>query len=283
MDTSILITCIITTFNRPNLLPRAIESILSQTYQNLEIIIIDDYSSESYDVVKETYSQENIRFCRNEKNLGLAASRNRGIDLANGKYVAFLDDDDIWLPEKIATQLEFLEANEEYVACTSHHTESISKKVIGPSMSRITLNDIVCFNFIGPPSKLLVRSNIDINFDENAKHAEDWDYYIRLLKTGPVYMLKQPLIIYDTVHFGRMTTGFSKLSIEQIKDKANMTFKNRELIGESNFRERLSEYYLSGIFQRKGKFKFLLEIYRDIGATPIIKVFTNKAKRAFTQ
>ena len=79
-----------------------------------------------------------------------------------------------------------------------------------------------------------------------------------------------------------MTTGFSKLTIEQIKDKANMTFKNKELIGERNFKERLSEYFLSGIFQRKDKIKFILEIYKDIGVTPIVKVFTNKLKRSFT-
>lgn len=282
MDTSILITCIITTFNRPNLLPRAIESILSQTYQKLEIIVIDDHSTESYDAVKETYESEKVKFYRNEVNLGLAASRNRGIELAKGRYVAFLDDDDIWLPEKLATQLAFMEANDEYVACTSHHTESISKKVIGSPLRRITLDDIVCFNSIGPPSKLLVKNSISIRFDENAKHAEDWDYYLRLLQIGPVYMLKESLIIYDTVHFGRMTTGFSKLTIEQIKDKANMTFKNKELIGERNFKERLSEYFLSGIFQRKDKIKFILEIYKDIGVTPIVKVFSNKLKRAFT-
>jgi glycosyltransferase involved in cell wall biosynthesis len=235
-------------------------------------------------MVEEAYSdRENIKFYRNEKNLGLAASRNRGLEQARGSYIAYLDDDDIWLPEKIKTQLAFLEANDEYVACTSHHIESISKKVIGSSVSHIKLNDIVCFNFIGPPSKLLVRSNINIKFDENAVHAEDWDYYIRLLQIGPVYMHKQPLIIYDTIHFGRMTTGFSKLTIEQIKYKANMTYKNRELIGESNFRERMSEYYFSGIFQRNGKFRFIVEVYRDIGAKPILKVFFNKLNRAFTR
>ncbi len=282
METSKLVTCVITTYNRSSLVSRAIDSAINQTYPNIEIIVIDDHYSESYAEVREKYSQyNNVRFFRNDKNMGLAASRNRGISLAKSPYVAFLDDDDQWLPSKIEIQVKFLTENPKYVACSSHHIESISKKVIGPNIEHLEQSDIVCFNIIGPPSKLMIDSNkVAISFDENAKHAEDWDFYIRLLKLGPVFMIKQPLIIYDTVHFGRMTTGFAKLTIEGIQAKAHMTYKNRALIGENNFKERMAEYYLNGIFQRNGKFKFMQNVYKEIGFLPIIKVFSNKLKRA---
>ena len=115
METSKLVTCVITTYNRSSLVSRAIDSAINQTYPNIEIIVIDDHSSESYAEVREKSSQyNNVRFFRNDKNMGLAASRNRGISLAKSPYVAFLDDDDQWLPSKIEIQVKFLTENPKF-------------------------------------------------------------------------------------------------------------------------------------------------------------------------
>jgi glycosyltransferase involved in cell wall biosynthesis len=283
MEQEKLVSCIITTFNRPTLVGKAIESILEQTYKNIEIIVVDDHSSESYsDVIKKYAANDSIRFTRNENNLRLSASRNVGIELSRGEFVAFLDDDDIWLPSKIETQVAFLEKNLEYVACTSSHIESVSKKVVSVLKNSFTFEDNVGYNYLGPPSKMLVRGNAAraIRFDEESKHAEDWDFYLKLLQNGPIYAFSEPLIIYDTSHLGRMTTGFSGLSIEQIKEKANMSFKNRALIGERNFNMRLANYFLTGFVHREKKLTHILKTINEIGIGTVLHFTFNKIKKS---
>ena len=283
---NVLVSCIITTYNRPKLVGRAIESVLGQSYSSIELIIIDDHSNEVYDEVKKLYSANGkVRFHRNAKNLGLSASRNEGIKLSNGKYVAFLDDDDVWLQDKLEKQVSFLEANKEFVGCSSSHIESVSKKTIKIAQEVYRFEDNTCFNYLGPPSKLILKKEMAYAtmFDEDAKHAEDWDFYLRILKLGPVYIFDEPLIIYDTVHFGRMTTGFSSMTIAQIKEKANMTYKNRNLIGEKNFKMRLGEYFLTGIFRRKNIPTYFKQVVKEVGFATLVKVFKDKVKRSLAR
>ena len=281
MENSKLVSCIITTYNRPNLVGRAIESVLNQSYKNIEIILVDDHPSESYEAVIEKYKNEpRLIYSRNSKNLRLSASRNAGIKLAKGEFVAFLDDDDTWLPSKLQKQVGFLDENPEYVACTSTHIESVSKKTSKAYKSNIYLEDSLGYNHLGPPSKILVRKDIAIvtSFDTNANHAEDWDFYLRILTHGPIYVFEEPLIIYDTVHFGRMTTGFSTLSITEIREKANMTIKNKQLIGEKNFRMRMALYYLNGFFKREGKISHLYKVQNEVGLSTVLHLLFKKLK-----
>jgi len=284
--TNVLVSCIITTYNRPKLVGRAIESVLGQSYSSIELIIIDDHSNELYDEVKELYSANvKVRFHRNAKNLGLAASRNVGINLSNGKYVAFLDDDDVWMKDKLKKQISYLETNKDFIGCSSSHIESVSKKTIKIDKEVYRFEDNTGFNYLGPPSKLMLKKDIALAtmFDEEAKHAEDWDFYLRILKLGPVYIFKDPLIIYDTVHFGRMTTGFSSMTIAQIKEKAQMTYKNRTLIGERNFKMRLGEYFLTGIFRRKNIPSYFQQVIKEVGLATVVRVFKNKVKRSLAR
>ncbi|WP_339350163.1 glycosyltransferase family A protein [uncultured Alteromonas sp.] len=286
MENSKLVSCIITTYNRPNLVGRAIESVLNQSYKNIEIILVDDHSSESYAPVIEKYKNDpRLTYSRNSRNLRLSASRNVGIGLAKGEFIAFLDDDDTWLPSKLQKQVSFLNNNSEYVACTSTHIESVSKETSTAFKTNIYLEDNLGFNHLGPPSKILVRKEIATvtSFDTNSNHAEDWDFYLRILTHGPIHVFEEPLIIYDTVHFGRMTTGFSTLSIGEIKEKANMTIKNKELIGESNFKMRMASYYLSGFFKRKGKMSHLYKVQREVGLTTVLKSLFKKLKKGVSK
>jgi glycosyltransferase involved in cell wall biosynthesis len=274
-----LISCIITTFNRPDLAQNAIDSVLQQTYKNIELIVVDDCSTISYDSVIAKYKSDDIvTFSRNEQNMGLSASRNNGIERSNGNYIAFLDDDDIWLPNKIESQFEVLHNNSSYVACSSSHIESESKKTINHNVREFKLADIYLENLIGPPSKILVRRDIfdKIRFDERAKHAEDWDFYLKLLEYGTVYSVVTPLIIYNTGHFERMTNGFANYTVAEIKEKANMTYINKHKIGDTNFNLRLINYYFSGFKRRKQKLRFLVTIIKDVGFINVMSVFIKK-------
>jgi glycosyltransferase involved in cell wall biosynthesis len=108
----ITITVVITTYNRASLLSEAIKSVLNQTFSDFELIIVDDRSSDETPDVVASFQDSRIRYIRHEQNKGLAASRNTGLQYARGKYIAFLDDDDEWGPEKLALQLDAMEKSE---------------------------------------------------------------------------------------------------------------------------------------------------------------------------
>ena len=118
-----MVSVIITTCKRePEMVERAIASVAGQSYHNWELIIIDD-SPESYDKRDQVYSmiqrysdKYTVFYHRNEENSGACYSRNRGLEIAKGEYIAFLDDDDEWLPEKLAEQVRIIEATPEKVA-----------------------------------------------------------------------------------------------------------------------------------------------------------------------
>jgi len=108
MPTSIqpLISVVIPTYNRADLISRAVNSVQLQTYQNLEIIVVDDCSPEDIAGVIQDLNDDRITFLRHHSNQGGSAARNTGIKQAKGEYIAFLDSDDIWLPQKLELQLQ---------------------------------------------------------------------------------------------------------------------------------------------------------------------------------
>ena len=108
-----LVSVVIPTYNRADLIPRAIASVSSQSYQNFEIIVVDDNSQDDTEkVVREIANQDSrISYHRHSSNLGGSAARNTGIKQATGKYIAFLDSDDIWLPQKLELQLKAIAKN----------------------------------------------------------------------------------------------------------------------------------------------------------------------------
>ncbi|MCK4529078.1 glycosyltransferase, partial [candidate division WOR-3 bacterium] len=100
------VSVIIPTYNRVHLIGRAIQSVLEQSYQDFEIIVVDDASTDNTGEVVRSLKDERIRYIRHEKNKGAAAARNTGIKVARGEYIAFQDSDDEWLPEKLEKQMK---------------------------------------------------------------------------------------------------------------------------------------------------------------------------------
>ena len=103
-----LVSVIIPTHNRADLVPLAIQSVLQQTYTNLECIVVDDASTDNTEETVRTIIDERIIYLRHENNKHASAARNTGIKYARGEFIAFLDDDDEWLPTKLEKQVPFL-------------------------------------------------------------------------------------------------------------------------------------------------------------------------------
>ena len=103
------VSVIIPTYNRAHLIGRAIQSVLNQTYRDFEIIVVDDGSADNTEEVVKSFYDKRIKYIKHKKNKGAAATRNTGIKAARGKYIAFQDSDDEWLPEKLEKQMKVFE------------------------------------------------------------------------------------------------------------------------------------------------------------------------------
>lgn len=117
-----LVSIIMPAYNCGNFIGITLDSVINQSYNNWEVIVVDDCSTDNTaDVVQEYITKENrIKYHKLEKNSGAAVARNKAIDLATGKYMAFLDSDDVWFPEKLTKQIGFMEANNYGFTCTSY-------------------------------------------------------------------------------------------------------------------------------------------------------------------
>lgn len=202
-----LISVIIPTKNRYTLLSRAINSVLSQTLKDFELIIINDGSTDQTKQYLASLQSAQITVINIAQSLGGGVSRNEGIKKASGEYLAFLDDDDTWEPGKLAEQITAMRLHSPGICHTGINVCSKSgtfKKYIFkyPKFSN-HFQSIMYNNFIGTTSSVMISSAIikDVHgFDPLLPALQDWDFYIRLLKSGcSLTGLNKPLVNYYTM------------------------------------------------------------------------------------
>lgn len=204
-----LISVIIPTYNRVGLLGRSMQSVLSQTYGNLELLIIDDCSDDNTGEFVKGFADERIRYYRNEHNMGLAASKNRGASLARGELLAFQDDDDEWLPNKLMRLMEVWrkEGNAE-TGMIYHEMQEQGADTFIPSRdiplkwkSEDIFRHMLLYPVIGATASLIRKSCLDElgGFNEKLGSIEDYEFYLRMAKKYRILFVGEPLmIIYDT-------------------------------------------------------------------------------------
>lgn len=206
--TNPLVSCIIPTKNRPDLVTRAIQSVIGQSYHNIEIIVVDD--STNADTQKALISLGGqIRYIKNEKNRGAQYSRNIGLDEVRGDAVAFLDDDDVWLPEKTIMQLKWLE---KYPLVTCNFiTEIQGRRHFVQYPQIISYEDLLSYNALGSCSFVMVDSKAakDCYFDENIKAGQDWDFWLTVMKKHSIEKAVNAgeyLVNYNSGDFSKIST-----------------------------------------------------------------------------
>jgi len=199
------VSVIIPTYNRAHLIGRAIESVLSQTYDCFEIIIVDDASVDGTERVIRNYTDKRIRYIRSDKNMGPAGARNVGIESARGKYIAFLDSDDEWLPEKLKKQIRILETTSSKVGVVYSGTWRImgDKKFFIPWPKTIRKEgnihyDFLCGKYLVPTPAAIVKkacfSKVG-TFDNNLPAIAEWDLWIRISKYYHFKYINEPHVI----------------------------------------------------------------------------------------
>lgn len=231
-----LVSVIIPTHKRPKMLERAVNSVLSQTYRNIEIIIVDDGSNDSTkDVVEELKKQNyeiNIEYIVNDKPMGACVARNRGIQKAKGEFITGLDDDDEFIANRIQ---EFIKCYDDDFAfiCSDIKIIKVTSSKILKSKKIITFNDLLWGNIVGPQIFIKRSRLLEVNsFDESLPSAQDYDLWLRLVqKFGPAKNINLPLYILHTEHDApRITTSTKRLKgyfMVYNKYKKYMTNKQR--------------------------------------------------------
>jgi len=193
-----LVSIIIPTYNRYDLLLGAIESIKNQTYKNFEIIIVDDGS---IDKTCRLQSDKSVVYLH-QKNKGPAAARNSGVKLAKGEWIAFLDSDDLWCREKLRLQMDFVKENSEYNIFYTDESwirngKYVNKKKFHKKYHNWIYPQCLKLCFVGI-STLLIKKNLWKKFggmDETMPVAEDYDLWLRLAAENKFFYIDKELVI----------------------------------------------------------------------------------------
>jgi glycosyltransferase involved in cell wall biosynthesis len=225
MRTQAKVSVIIPTYNRAHYICEALDSALAQTYQNVEIVVVDDGSTDGTRAVLKGYGDK-IRYYYQE-NQGLSAALNFGIEKSSGQYLAFLGDDDIWLPGKLEVQVALLETHPEIGMV---HADIIildegpkdsrfrRRKLPRPMPSGYILPELIIKNVIACPTVVVRRSCLDEVgfFDLDNKLSQDYDLWLRIARRFPITYLDRPLAIYRW-HLNNL----SQTRVNQMQDHLN--------------------------------------------------------------
>lgn len=210
------VSVIIPTYNRAEFLRSAIASVLNQTYQDFEIIVVDDGSKDNTENVVSHFNNRKIRYVRHETNKGVTVARNTGILNSKGAFIAFLDDDDEWLPQKLIRQMALLRRSPLQTGAVYTgllRVDHRSGKTVGEWIptKRGNLFDELCFeNCVGTASTVLLKKecfNTLGLFDEDICFGEEYDMWIRVSKSFLFECVNEPLVKYR-VHAAKLSTNY---------------------------------------------------------------------------
>ncbi len=201
-----LVSVIMPTYNYAQFISDAIGSVLDQTYKNIELIVIDNYSEDNTEEIIASYSDTRIKYKKFRNNGIIAASRNLGISQSCGKYLAFLDSDDLWKPTKIEKQIELLENNSNIFLVYTRYTvvkNGLFRKNL-PRRKRLRSGNafiplFLSNNFIGTSSVLLrniLKENTFLfDVDQKLRAIEDYDLWLRIAKNKRIAFVDEPLVV----------------------------------------------------------------------------------------
>lgn len=244
-----IVSVIIPTYNRAHLIGRAIQSVLNQTYQNLEIIVVDDGSTDNTGEVIKKFQEHDKRiiYIKHEKNKGGSAARNTGIKAARGEYIAFQDSDDEWLPEKLEKQMEVFKntSSKVGVVYTGFWRIKDNEKTYIPQSWVKQKDGNIYFellkgNFVTTQSIVVRKVSLERvgYFDEKLPRLQDWELVIRLSKYYDFKCIDEPLL----------TSPFTPDSISANNDALVKAFElilNKHFKDFNKHKEILSKHYFN--------------------------------------
>lgn len=195
-----LVSIVTPSFNTGKYIKETIESVLSQTYTNWEMLIVDDCSTDNTDeIVSEYLSDRRIRYFKNSERKGAAYSRNLAVREAKGRYIAFLDSDDIWKPDKLEKQLNFMCTNGYSFTCTYYEETDEAGFPLGKlntAPTKITKRKMFDYCYVGCLTVMYDSTVTGLIQIENLKKNNDYAIWLKVVRFAPCYTLKENLALY---------------------------------------------------------------------------------------
>jgi glycosyltransferase involved in cell wall biosynthesis len=265
MQTSIMVTdhdhplvsVIIPTFNRGWIVQEAIESVLTQTYAYTELIVVDDGSTDNTQALLDRYKDITV-VC--QENSGVSAARNRGVDAAAGEYLAFLDSDDFWLPEKLASQMAFFRTHPEAMICQTQEIWIRNGKRINPKERHRKASGFFFERSLElclvSPSAVVIKKELleDVGgFDEALPACEDYDLWLRIGARHPVFLVDRPLVVKRGGHPDQLSAlrGLDKYRIQSLKKLIDSdTLSETQRMASAGMLRKKCEIYAAGCSKR---------------------------------
>jgi glycosyltransferase involved in cell wall biosynthesis len=197
------VSVILPTYNRAHLLERAAQSVLQQSFKNLELIIVDDNSQDNTQEVVDNLNDPRVSYIKHHHNQGGSAARNTGIKASSGSYIAFQDSDDEWLWGKLQQQVDLLDESHEnigviytgFLQCNKRNTKYIPHEK-NQTIEINTLHNLLLGNFISTQTLVVKKECLEKSgyFDENLPRFQDWELVIRLAKNVNFKLIDEPLV-----------------------------------------------------------------------------------------
>ena len=218
-----LVSVIIPTYNRDWILKEAIDSVLAQDFSDYELIVVDDGSDDRTPEILAAYGDP-ITVIR-QANSGVSAARNRGITAAAGRLIAFLDSDDLWLPQKLSTQVNFFAENPGAVICQTEEHWVRNGVRVNPKKRHLKFSGMIferslALCLVSPSAVMIKKALFEAVgvFDENLPVCEDYDLWLRISCRYPVDLIETPLIVKRGGHADQLSRapGLDKYRIHAL-------------------------------------------------------------------
>ena len=209
-----LVSIIMPAYNPGRFLRESVNSVLAQTYTEWELIIVDDCSTDDGDAVAATFSDPRIRYLKNETNSGAAVSRNRALREARGRWIAFLDSDDVWYPEKLEKQIAFMEENAYAFSYTNYvemDEESRDTGVFVTGPARISKAGMYNYCWPGCLTVMYDVEVVGLIQIADIKKNNDYAMWLKVIKKENCYLLPETLARYRKRAGSISNHGYTKL------------------------------------------------------------------------
>lgn len=212
-----LVSIIMPSYNTAPFIEKSIRSVLAQSYTNWELIIVDDCSTDNTDVVVEPYLKDvRIKLSKNEKNSGAAVSRNRALREAKGKWIAFLDSDDLWMPNKLEKQIMFMEKNNYHFSYTNYaeiDAEDNRNGITITGPARITKTGFFNYCWSGCLTVMYDAETVGLIQIVDIKKNNDYAMWLKVCRKTDCYLLDEELALYRRGRSGSVSTQSIKTMI----------------------------------------------------------------------
>ncbi|MCH8124942.1 glycosyltransferase [candidate division KSB1 bacterium] len=207
------VSVIVPTYNREHFLQECIESVLSQTFKDFELIVVDDGSTDQTEDILKQY--EGKLHYKKQEQKGPSSARNTGIQYSAGEWICFLDSDDLWLPGKLAAQMKFFAETRDIKVCYTEEIWYRKNNRVNPAKkhqkySGWIYQKMLPLCIISPSSVMIHHSVLDLigTFDEELPACEDYDLWLRIGAGYPIYLLQEQLIIKRNGHSGQQSQKY---------------------------------------------------------------------------